>query len=157
MRLQISVIGGGTCGAEIAKQAEAVGAELARRGVVVVTGGLGGVMAAASRGAKLAGGLVVGILPHTELEGGNPWLDVVIGTGLGHARNLLVVASGKAVIALAGEAGTASEIHLARVLGRPVVALGAWREIKGIYHVDAPGVAVDLACRLCSQGSKPEG
>jgi len=149
MRKQIAVIGGGVCSPEVAAQAEAIGLALAKRGVVVVCGGLGGVMEAVSRGAKHAGGMVVGILPEATFAGGNPWLDVVIPTGLGHARNVLVVASGCAVIALPGEHGTAAEIHLARVLGRPVVALGAWRDIPGVYYVEDAPSAVEVSCRLC--------
>ncbi len=149
MRRQIAVIGGGVCSLEVALQAEAVGAELARRAIVVVNGGLGGVMEAVSRGAKREGGLVVGILPGQDFAGGNPWLDTVIPTGMGHARNVLVVASGSAVIALPGEHGTAAEIHLALVLGRPVVALGAWREIEGVHYVEHASSAVEMSCRLC--------
>lgn len=149
MRKQIAVIGGGVCSAMVAAQAEAVGWELSRRGIVVVNGGLGGVMEAVSRGAKRGGGLVVGILPENDFTKGNPWLDVVIPTGLGHARNVLVVASGSAVIALPGQHGTAAEIHLAQVLGRPVVAIGAWQDIEGVHYVEDTTAAVVTSCRLC--------
>ncbi|GIW45392.1 MAG: TIGR00725 family protein [Candidatus Binatia bacterium] len=152
MNKQVAVIGGGSCSAEVAARAEEVGAVLARRGIVVVTGGLGGVMEAACRGAQKAGGLTVGILPGSDAGAGNRWLDIVIPTGLGHARNVLVVASGQAVIALPGEHGTASEIHFARVLGRPVVGLGAWGDIAGVHCAQDPESAVGLACRLCGWG-----
>lgn len=143
--VQVSVIGGGECSDSVRGLAAAVGAEIARRGAVVICGGLGGVMEAVSRGAREAGGLVVGVLPEYRHASGNAWLTVAIPTGLGHARNVVVVAAGHAVIALPGEHGTAAEIHLARVLGRPVVALGAWRDIRGVVQAPDPATAVQWA------------
>src|SRR6478672_2072462 len=113
--VQVSVIGSG---AEHEARAEEVGRLLAERGCVVVTGGLGEVMAAASRGAKSAGGTTVGVLPGTERRAGNEWLDVEVVTGTGHARNLAVAASGDAVIAVGGAWGTLAEISYAELLGR---------------------------------------
>jgi hypothetical protein len=109
-----------------ADAARAVGRLLAQAGATVVTGGLGGVMAAAGRGARSAGGRVTAILPGTE-RGGAHEADAVVCTGVGEARNLAVVASADAVIAVGGGWGTLSEIGLARKLGRPVVLLGSWR------------------------------
>jgi hypothetical protein len=141
------VIGSGAAGEA---QAEAVGRLLAERDVTVVTGGRDEVMAAAARGAKSAGGTTIGILPGETREGANEWLDHVVVTGVGHARNLAVVASGDVVIAVGGAWGTLSEIALARVLGRPVVLLEpGWAvEGEGIERAASPEEAVDLALRL---------
>ncbi len=144
MAAQVSVIGSG---AEHEHSAEAVGRLLAERGCTVVTGGLGEVMAAAARGAKAAGGTTIGILPGERLEDANDWADHVVVTGIGHARNLAVVASGAAVIAVGGSWGTLAEIAFARRLGRPVVILQpGWKlEGDGIVHATSPEQAVDLA------------
>ncbi len=144
-RTQIAVIGGGRCPPRVDALAERVGAELARCGVTLVCGGLGGVMEAAARGARHAGGLTIGVLPTYDCGSANPWLDVIIPTGFGHARNVIVVASGDAVIALAGEHGTASEIALALTLGRRVVALNAWKQHEGVVLARSPRHAVELA------------
>jgi hypothetical protein len=150
-RLHIAVVGAGVCPEPAQQVAEAVGREIAHHQAVLVCGGLGGVMESAARGARTAGGLVVGILPSYDASTANPWVDVVIVTGLGHARNVLVVASGDAVIALPGEHGTASEINLALKLGRPVVALGAWEAYDDVVHADTPEQAVSLAVAACGR------
>ncbi|MGQ9492412.1 MAG: TIGR00725 family protein [Anaerolineae bacterium] len=126
----IAVIGAGRCSAEVAALAEAVGQELAKRGAVLVCGGLGGVMEAACRGAKAAGGLTVGILPGTSRREANPYVDIPIVTGMGEARNVLVVQSAQAVIAIHGEYGTLSEIAHALKLGIPVIGLHTWQLAK---------------------------
>lgn len=130
---QIAVIGSGSCdqGCELALLAEEVGSRLAQAGAVVVCGGLGGVMEAASRGAAEAGGAVIGIVPWDTPAKANPFCTYVIATGVGEARNLAVVASGEAVIAVGGEWGTLSEIGHARKLGRTVVALRSWTLSRG--------------------------
>src|ERR687888_1686314 len=120
MALQVSVIGSG---AEHEGRAEEVGRLLAERGCTVVTGGRGEVMAAAARGAKAAGGTTIGILPGEQRGGANEWVDNEIVTGIGHGRNLAVVASADAVIAVGGKWGTLSEIAFASLLGRRVVIL----------------------------------
>ncbi|OJU83832.1 MAG: hypothetical protein BGO11_12690 [Solirubrobacterales bacterium 70-9] len=120
--------------------AEEVGRRLAEAGAVVVCGGLGGVMAAVSRGAAGAGGEVIGILPWTEPGEANPDCTHVVATGVGHARNLAVVGSGEIVIAIGGEWGTLSEIGHARSLGRTVVALHTWTLIGRDQMEGAPGV-----------------
>jgi uncharacterized protein (TIGR00725 family) len=125
-RTYVSVIGAGTCDTATRKAAEEVGRLLARAGAVVVTGGMSGVMEAASRGARSAGGFTVGILPGLDRTDGNPFLDLSICTGIGHARNLAVAASGDAVIAVGGEYGTLSEIGLSLKTGKIVVSLGSW-------------------------------
>jgi uncharacterized protein (TIGR00725 family) len=141
---QVSVIGSG---AEHEANAEEVGRLLAGRGCVVVTGGLGEVMAAAARGAKSAGGTTIGILPGTRPAERNEWIDHVIATGIGHARNLAVVASGQAVIAVGGSWGTLAEIAFARRLGRPVVILEPGQQVEGegIERAGSPAEAVELA------------
>ena len=145
--VQISVIGSGAAGEG---RAEEVGRLLAERGAVLVTGGRGEVMAAASRGAKAAGGTTIGILPGETRAGANEWLDYVVVTGIGHARNLAVVASGDAVIAVGGRWGTLAEIGFARVLGRPVVVLDPGWDVTGdgIEHATTPTEAVDVALRM---------
>jgi uncharacterized protein (TIGR00725 family) len=141
---QVSVIGSG---AEWESAAEAVGRLLAERGCTVVTGGLGEVMAAAHRGAKAAGGTTIAILPGEERGTANPWADHVVVTGMGHARNLAVAASGEAVIAVGGSYGTIAEMALALRLGRPVVALVGAPEIEGTIAAASPAEAVELALR----------
>lgn len=132
-------------GAEHEERAEEVGRLLAERGATVVTGGLGEVMAAAARGAKSAGGAAIGILPGETRVGANPWLDHVVVTGIGHGRNLAVVASGDAVIAVGGRYGTLAEIGFALTLGRPVVVLEPGWEVEGTVRAGTPAEAVDRA------------
>ncbi len=124
MAVQVAVIGSGE---EAAARAEEVGSLLAEHGCVVVTGGRGEVMAAAARGAKSSGGTTIAILPGESRAGANEWSDYVVATGVGHARNLAVVASADAVVAVGGRWGTLAEIGFARKLGRPVLPLGSWR------------------------------
>ncbi|HEX8683846.1 MAG TPA: TIGR00725 family protein [Ardenticatenaceae bacterium] len=124
--LRVAVVGAGQCDEETAAKAEAVGRTIAEAGAWLVCGGGGGVMEAASRGAREAGGRTIGLLPGEDLGAANPWIEVAIATGLGEARNLLVVRNADAVIAVGGEWGTLSEIALARKIGRPVVLLGSW-------------------------------
>jgi uncharacterized protein (TIGR00725 family) len=141
-RVQVAVIGSG---AEHEARAEQVGRLLAERGATVVTGGLGSVMAAAARGAKSAGGTTIGIVPGETRQAANEWLDHVVVTGVGHARNLAVVASGDAVIAVGGQWGTLAEIGFAHVLGRPVVILEPGWALDGVPRASSPEEAVDLA------------
>jgi uncharacterized protein (TIGR00725 family) len=143
-RVQVAVIGSG---AEHEASAQQVGRLLAERGVTVVTGGLGSVMAAAARGAKSAGGTTIGIIPGETRQGANEWLDHVVVTGVGHARNLAVVASGDAVIAVGGQWGTLAEIGFAHVLGRRVVILEPGWELDGVPRASSPEEAVELALR----------
>jgi uncharacterized protein (TIGR00725 family) len=141
-RRQVAVIGSGTCeqGSHTAELAEEVGRRLAEAGVVLICGGLGGVMEAAARGANTVGGTVIGIVPSDSVEHANPHCTHVVATGIGHARNLAVVASGEAVIAIGGEWGTLSEIGFARRLGRIVVTLLSWQARGEGPMADAPGV-----------------
>ncbi len=142
MAIQVSVIGSGS---ENEERAETVGRLVAERGATVVTGGLGEVMAAAARGAKTAGGTAIGILPGETRAGANPWLDHAVVTGIGHARNLAVVASGDAVIAVGGRYGTLAEIGFALTLGRPVVVLEPGWEVEGSLRAQTPEEAVEFA------------
>jgi uncharacterized protein (TIGR00725 family) len=146
MAVQVSVIGSG---AEHVERAEEVGRLLAQRGCTVVTGGGAEVMAAAARGARAAGGTTIGILPGERRQDANEWVEHVIVTGIGHARNLAVVASGDAVIAVGGSWGTLAEIGFARRLSRPVVILDpGWKiEGEGIERAGSPAEAVELALR----------
>jgi uncharacterized protein (TIGR00725 family) len=138
--VQVSVVGSG---AEHEDRAAEVGRLLAERGATVVCGGLGEVMAAAARGAKDAGGTTIGILPGESRAGANPWLDHVVVTGIGHARNLAVVASGDAVIAVGGSWGTLAEIAFAQRLGRPTVILEPGWELDGVERAQSPLEAVE--------------
>ena len=127
MPLHIGVIGEGTCSPRVARDAERVGAEIARAGAVLLCGGLRGVMEAASRGAARAGGLVVGILPGFSRSDANRWVTLPIVTGMDQARNVVLVRSCDAIVAVGGMYGTLSEIALALKLGVPVVGLRSWR------------------------------
>ncbi len=141
-RIQVAVIGSG---AEHEARAEEVGRLLAERGCTVVTGGLGEVMAAACRGAKSAGGTTIGIVPGESRAEANEWVDHVVVTGIGHARNLAVAASGDAVIAVGGSWGTLAEIGFAKRLGRPVVVLEPGWQLDGVDRAKTPTEAVDRA------------
>ena len=140
MVLQVAVIGSGT---EYEARAEEVGRLLAERGCTVVTGGGGEVMAAAARGAKAAGGTTIAIVPTETFDDANEWSDHVVVTGIGHARNLAVVASGHGVIAVGGSWGTLAEIGFARRLERPVVVLEPGWEIEGVERAATAAEAVE--------------
>ena len=140
----VSVIGGSTCTAAVAALGEQRGELLAERGCVVVNGGASGVMEAVARGVRRRGGTCIGILPTLERRDAAPDLSFSLLTGMGHARNLAVVASGDVVIALGGSWGTLSEIGLARSIGREVVLLESWAvtpargELEGLHRVADP-------------------
>ncbi|HEX2088002.1 MAG TPA: TIGR00725 family protein [Solirubrobacteraceae bacterium] len=135
----VAVVGPGDVESE---EAVEVGRLLGARGVVVVTGGLGGVMACASRGAFEAGGLVVGVLPGLDRDAANEWVSVAIPTGLGELRNGLVVRAADALVAVGGGYGTLSEIALALKAGKRVVGIGSW-EIDGVEAVGDAAAAVE--------------
>jgi uncharacterized protein (TIGR00725 family) len=144
MAVQVAVVGSGV---RWESAAEEIGRLLAERGCTVVTGGLDEVMAAAHRGAKAAGGTTLAILPGESRAAANPWVDHAVVTGIGHARNLAVAASGDAVIAVGGSYGTLSEMALALRLGRRVVALEGAPEVEGAVRATTPALAVELALR----------
>jgi len=122
----IAVIGGGQCTPEEAQLAEKVGRELARRGVILICGGLGGVMEAACKGAQSEGGITIGILPGEIRQSANPYVQIPIVTGIGYARNVVVAKSAQAVIAIGGSFGTISEIAFALQSNIPVIGLNTW-------------------------------
>ena len=142
MAIQVAVIGSGR---EHELAAEEVGRLLAERSCTVVTGGLGDVMAAAARGAKSVGGTTIGILPGENRADANEWIDHVVLTGIGHARNLAVAASGDAVIAVGGSWGTLAEIAFAMRLGRRVVVLEPGWKLDGVRRAATPAEAVETA------------
>jgi uncharacterized protein (TIGR00725 family) len=161
---QVAVIGAGGCApdSELAKLAEEVGRLLGEAGVTVVCGGGPGVMEAAARGATAAGGEVIGIVPGDSLAEANPHCTHVVATGIGHARNLAVVSSGEAVIAIGGEWGTLSEIGFARRLGREVVTLRSWQargegamaEMPGVSAADSAAQAVSAALAAIGEAAR---
>ncbi len=143
-RIRIAVIGGSRPGRQALDTALEVGRLIARSGAVVVCGGLGGVMEAASRGAREEGGLVVGILPGNSPADANPWIDIPIATGLGYTRNALVVMNADAIIAVDGEYGTLSEIAHGLIHGKKVVGLRTW-DVRGVTVAETAEEAVRLA------------
>jgi uncharacterized protein (TIGR00725 family) len=138
----IAVVGAAVAEPRTLAVAEEVGATLAQAGYTVVTGGLGGVMEAASRGARSELGATIGILPGEDAEAANGWVELAIPTGLGAARNALVVAAAQACVAVGGEYGTLAEIAFALRAGKLVVGLGTW-DVQGVEHVSTPAEAVE--------------
>jgi uncharacterized protein (TIGR00725 family) len=149
--LQIGVIGAGRCSHETGLVAEAVGQEIAKQGAILVCGGLGGVMEASARGAQQAGGITIGILPGFSSEDANPFITIPIVTGLSHARNVLVVRSSQALIALEGGYGTLSEVAIALTIGKPVIGLGTWEVSREIIMVETPEAAVKKAIHVINR------
>lgn len=147
----VAVVGGAQCSRDEAKLAEAVGVELAKRKVTLICGGLGGVMAAACKGARSAGGKTVGIVPGNTRDEANPYVDIPIVTGIGEARNVIVVNTAQAVIAIGGKFGTLSEIAYALRSKIPVIGLNTWtlskngRLVKSIITANNPKEAVEKA------------
>lgn len=144
----IGVIGSGTCDDDTRKKAREVGQGLAERGYGIVCGGLGGVMESACRGANDAGGLTVGILPGENPDSANPYVDVAIATGMGVARNAIIVHTAAAVVAVSGGPGTLSEIAHCLQLGVPVVSLGSFDISDAITQVSTPAQAVTAVVSL---------
>ena len=142
---QIGVIGAGNCNESVAMIAEEVGREIAKRGAVLICGGLGGVMQAASHGAKKEGGTTIGILPGSRREDANPFIDIAILSAMGHARNAIIAQSCDALIAIDGEYGTLSEIALSLKMGKTVVLLGTKWEVEGTIVAKNPQEAVEMA------------
>jgi len=142
--IQIGVIGGREVGDELLRFAEEVGREIALRKAILICGGLGGVMEAACRGAKLAGGMTVGILPTANIEDANPYVDIAIPTNMGIARNAIIINSSDGVLAIGGKYGTLSEMAFAKQLDVPLVSLRSWHFDDTILTSDSPRTAVEL-------------
>jgi uncharacterized protein (TIGR00725 family) len=155
MRAYVAVVGAGSASPAEEAHAEAVGRGLAEAGAVVVCGGLGGVMEAACRGAKGAGGTTLGILPGADREQANPYVDIAVATGLGEMRNGLVVRTCDVLVAIGGEFGTLSEIALALKARKQVFGIGGWELSRGgqrvdaVVHVASPADAVARALAAC--------
>jgi uncharacterized protein (TIGR00725 family) len=143
----IGVIGAGEAGPDVMRTAEEVGKLIAMYGHTLICGGLGGVMEAAAKGARGAGGTTVGILPQAERHAANPHIDIPIATGFGEGRNLVIIRTADILIAVAGEYGTLSEIAFALKMGKQVIGLGTW-EIPGIVRASSPLEALELALEL---------
>jgi len=143
-KVRIGVIGGGSPEAEALEIAFEVGKLIAEKGAILVCGGLGGVMEAASQGAKKAGGMTVGILPGNNPDQANPYIDIPIATNMGHSRNSLVALNSDVLIAIDGQYGTLSEIAFGCIYEKKIIGLGTW-DIKGIIQAETPEQAVNLA------------
>ena len=139
----IAVIGGRSAEAGLLSEAEAAGKLIARAGAVLASGGLGGIMQAASKGAKEAGGLTLGILPGDDKSAANPYVDLPVATGFGIGRNIVLVRTADALLAIGGKYGTLSEIAYALQMGKPVVGIGTW-EIEGVKSAPDAQEAVAL-------------
>lgn len=149
MNTMIGVIGAGDANEEERKIAEAVGAEIARRGYTLVCGAMGGVMEAACRGAKSEDGITIGIIPGDSKADCNQYVDIPVVTAMGHARNVIVVSSSDAVIAIGGSFGTLSEIAFALRLEVPIIGINTWDVSTEINKAETPKQAVDMAIELC--------
>lgn len=156
----ISVIGGSTCTPAVRAQAEELGREIAVHNAVLVCGGLYGVMEAVCKGASKAGGLTIGLLPGDDRRNANKYVSIAIPTGMGIARNALVVKSGQVVIAVEGHYGTLSETGLALAEHIPVISLGSWeffrqgKKDKKIIYTDSPRDAVEKALAAVVKAEK---
>ncbi|WP_292485512.1 TIGR00725 family protein [Methanohalobium sp.] len=144
-RAQIGVIGAGDCDARTLELAENVGKCIARRDGILICGALGGVMEAASKGAKEENGTTLGILPGKKRDESNPYIDIAVVSDLGEARNALIARSSDVLIAVSGGYGTLSEIAMSLKMGKNVVVLESYWDIEGTYRVDNPEEAVDMA------------
>jgi uncharacterized protein (TIGR00725 family) len=140
----IGVVGGTIAGPEVLSRAEETGRLIAEHGFLLICGGMAGVMEAAAKGAKEAGGTTIGILPHADRHEANPFIDIPVASGLGEGRNLVIVRAADLIIAVDGEYGTLSEIAFALKLHKTVIGLGTW-DIPGIIKAATPAEAVAIA------------
>ena len=145
-KIRIGVIGGSSPDKESRQHAFRVGQLIAEKGAILVCGGLSGVMEAASRGAKEAGGFTIGILPGNSLNDANIFIDIPVATGMGYSRNSLVAMNSDVIIAIDGQYGTLSEIAYGCIYGKKVIGLGTW-DIEGVIQVKSPEQAVDAALK----------
>jgi len=141
----IGIIGGNVCTPEIEEVAIKVGKYIAERNGILICGGLGGVMEAGCKGAKEAGGMTIGVLPGMNPNDANQYVDIPIPTGMGYARNIIIVNSSNSVIAIDGKFGTLSEIAFCLQFGVPVISLFSWEVDPSIVIANSPEQAVDLA------------
>ncbi len=141
----LGVIGDSNPSKQVYQLAVETGREIARRGAILICGGLGGIMEGASIGAKELGGMTIGILPDYDITKGNEYIDIPIATGMGHARNVIIAATAHALIALPGSYGTLSEISHGLKLGKKVVALGRKESPPDVVLAENPQHAVELA------------
>jgi uncharacterized protein (TIGR00725 family) len=146
----IAVIGANSCDDRIYHLAEEVGAALAKKKFMVICGGLGGVMEAVCRGAKSKNGMTIGILPGDNPGDANPYVDIAIATGMGVARNIIIVRSAPGIIAINGKYGTLSELAYALQLNKPIVGLETWNVSRQIINAINPDDAVTKICKLVS-------
>ncbi len=148
----ISVIGAGDADGKTLQTAEDVGKLIAKRKAILFCGGLGGVMEAAAKGAKSEGGITVGILPQSHREDANPYIDIPVATGFGEGRNVIIIRSADALIAVGGEYGTLSEIALGLKTGKPVIGINTW-DIKGIIKADSAEDAINKVFEILTLNS----
>ncbi|SYZ73670.1 conserved hypothetical protein [Candidatus Zixiibacteriota bacterium] len=149
----IAVIGAGKCSKKMKDMAEDVGRTIAAGGGILVCGGLGGVMEAAARGAKAKKGLTIGILPGDDKEAANEFIDVAIPSGIGEARNLIVIRTADAIVAMPGKFGTLSEMAFGLKLGKPMVSLSAWNISDDVERFEDPVAAAERALKLAENKS----
>lgn len=147
----IAIIGGGECSPQQAELIAETAKKVAKNGGNIVCGGLGGTMEAAARGVREGGGLAIGILPGSSKSEANSFIDVALPTGIGEARNVLIVRAADAIIAFEGKYGTLSEISFAMVSGKPVIAVSAWKDIPEIIQVESPDEAARVALQMARE------
>jgi uncharacterized protein (TIGR00725 family) len=146
--LIIGVIGAGQCESSIYQLAVEVGEEIAKRGAILVCGGLGGVMEAAAKGASMAGGLTVGILPGPSCNSANPYIKIPVATDMGQARNVIIAHTASGLVAVSGGAGTLSEIGHSLKVGKPVVGLKTIPDLRDVHYVDNAQEAISRIFEL---------
>lgn len=152
-RLQIGVIGASHCDSEIAELAYQVGREIGKRGAILLCGGLGGVMESSARGISEVGGIAIGIIPTYSKDDANKFIGITITTGIGHARNVIIVSSSDGLIAIGGEYGTLSEIAFALKMNKPIVGLKTW-DIPGIIKTSTATEAVETLFEIINKGDR---
>ncbi len=150
----IAVVGAGKCSKKLRDMAAEVGRYVAENGGVLICGGMGGVMEGAARGAKEAGGTTIGVLPTESKDDANEFIDYVIATGIGDARNLIVVRSADAVVALPGKYGTLTEMAFALLAEIPVVSVSAWKLGEEVEQFEDPVKAAAAAMKMASSAKK---
>ena len=148
MPKHIGVIGAGECSDKTYQLARHLGAEIGKKGWILICGGLGGVMEAAARGCTETGGITVGILPGLDKTSANLYVKIPLATGLGEGRNLLVVRASDVLVSVAGGYGTLSEIALALKVNKPVIGLETWEDIQGVQYVSDPEEAIQKISEL---------